>query len=150
MQLTLLSHFLTPSLQTAIQTFIPPTLRTHQNDRRAALEVARSLKSQLYFIEVDFDDMPLTDSLDDVFTFMDESEAGAGGGFTELPTGVFTYLTKCYSPSCTGDGGCYAPRCPYKINVSLFFSSFGAEEEEGRGRGKEVASSFSSLSLFSN
>lgn len=62
--------------------------------------------------------MPLTDSLDDVFTFMDESEAGAGGGFTELPTGVFTLLTKCYSPSCTGDPGCYAPRCPYKTTVS--------------------------------
>lgn len=83
------------------------------HDRRIALDVARSLKTQLFIIEVDFDDVPLTDTVDDVFIFLDESEAG-GGGFSEMPTGVCTHLTKCYSPSCTGDERCYAPMCPYK------------------------------------
>lgn len=98
---------------------MPPHIRSTTQDRRAALEVARALKSQLFVIEVDFDDIPLTDSLDDVFTFMDESEIGAGGT-TELPTGVFTYLTKCYSASCPGDQTCYSYSCPHKTQVSGF------------------------------
>jgi hypothetical protein len=56
---------LTGCVQTAIQSFMPPRVRHNPNDRRAALEVAKSLKSQLFFIEVDFEDLPLTDSLDD-------------------------------------------------------------------------------------
>jgi hypothetical protein len=49
---------------------------------------------------------------------------GGGGGIaesspierTELPTGIITYLTKCYSPLCDGYGDCYAYDCPRRVS----------------------------------
>lgn len=102
---------------TALVTFLPEHAQSRPTARRVALEVARSLKSQLFLIEVDFDDIPLSDAVDDVFIFLDESEAG-GGGFSEMPTGVLTHLSKCYSPSCTGDEQCYAPGCVQQLTLS--------------------------------
>lgn len=44
-----------------------------------------------------------------------------GEGLTsELPSGLMTMATKCYSPSCTGDRRCYAPRCPYRSPPDSF------------------------------
>ncbi len=34
---------------------------------------------------------------------------------TELPTGIITFLTKCYAPICDGTGGCYAYDCPRRV-----------------------------------
>lgn len=46
---------------------------------------------------------------------------GSGDALTgELPKGVLTMATRCYSPSCTEDRRCYSPRCPYKANVESF------------------------------
>jgi hypothetical protein len=46
---------------------------------------------------------------------------GSGDALTgELPKGVLTMATRCYSPSCTEDRRCYAPRCPYKADVESF------------------------------
>jgi len=51
---------------------------------------------------------------------MSEME-GMGEGLTsELPAGLMTMATKCYSPSCTGDSRCYAPRCPFKVSPDTF------------------------------
>ena len=33
----------------------------------------------------------------------------------QLPNGIFTLLTNCYSPTCTPDSSCYSPLCPRKI-----------------------------------
>lgn len=55
-----------------------------------------------------------------VFKFMSEMEDIDVSG--ELPSGVLTNATKCYSPSCTGEPGCYAPRCPYQTPVNSFIS----------------------------
>ena len=82
--------------------------------------MAQSLQNQLWFVEVDWDIKPLRDSSEDVFRFMSEME-GMGEGLTsELPSGLMTMATKCYSPSCTGDRRCYAARCPFKTSPDTF------------------------------
>lgn len=52
-----------------------------------------------------------------------EGEAGPSNagldGFTELPTGVITLLTKCYSPSCNDAGPCYSYGCPKRGQVGI-------------------------------
>lgn len=89
------------------------------NDRRAALLVARSLQSQLFFYEVEWGGRVLQDGVEDVYMFLDDQEGGSDARpeREELPTGLITGLTKCYSPSC-GDGGpCYAYACPRKVRL---------------------------------
>ena len=89
--------------------------------------MARSLQNQLWFVEVDWDIKPLRDSSEDVFRFMGEME-GMGEGLTsELPSGLMTMATRCYSPSCTGDGRCYAARCPYRTSPDTFLYHDEAE-----------------------
>ncbi|KAF8892159.1 Dbl-like domain-containing protein [Infundibulicybe gibba] len=84
------------------------------NDRRAALQVARSLQSQLFFYEVEWGGRVLQDGVEDVYMFLDDQE---GAPREELPTGVITVLSKCYAPLC-GDGrpACYAFGCPRQGN----------------------------------
>lgn len=108
---------------TTIHNLLPPHTREKPNDRRFALLLAQSLQNQLWFVEVDWDIKPLRDSSDDVFRFMGEMEGMASGAdalTTELPKGLMTMATRCYSPSCTGDKRCYSPRCPYKTSPDTF------------------------------
>lgn len=108
--------------KTAIQGFLPSYTREAPTDRRFALVMAQSLQTQLWIVEVDWDDRPLRDSSEDVFRFMGEMEGMSSGDAltTELPKGVMTMATRCYSPSCSGDSRCYAPRCPYKTPPDTF------------------------------
>ena len=48
--------------------------------------------------------------------FLDDLNGGSDGVIerTELPTGVQSILTKCYSASCEGPG-CYSYSCPRKV-----------------------------------
>jgi hypothetical protein len=103
--------------QTTIQSFLPSYTRESPSDRRFALLMAQSLQNQLWFVEVDWDIKPLRDSAEDVFRFMGDAEGMGDAG--ELPKGLMTMATRCYSPSCNGDG-CYAPRCPYRTSPSSF------------------------------
>ncbi|OCF37676.1 hypothetical protein I316_00803 [Kwoniella heveanensis BCC8398] len=108
---------------TTIQNLLPPHTRENSADRRFAHSFALSLQNQLWFVEVDWDIKPLRDSSDDVFRFMGEMEGMGSGGdalTTELPKGLMTMATRCYSPSCTGDFRCYSPRCPNKTNPNTF------------------------------
>ena len=92
------------------------------NDRRTALQVARSLQSQLFFYEVEWGSRILMDGVEDVYMFLDDQEGGSDAipEREELPTGVITMLTRCYSPSC-GDGiSCYAYSCPRKVCFRSF------------------------------
>ena len=86
--------------------------------------MARSLQTQLWFVEVDWDIKPIRDSPEDVFRFMGEMEGmSTGDGFnSELPTGLASMATKCYSPMCPQDSRCYAARCPYRQAPSSFLS----------------------------
>ncbi|ORX37372.1 Dbl homology domain-containing protein [Kockovaella imperatae] len=107
---------------TTIQSFLPSYTRESPNDRRFALLMAQSLQNQLWFVEVDWDIKPLRDSPEDVFRFMGEMEGmGAGDGInSELPSGLMTMATRCYSPSCPQDSRCYASRCPFRQMPSSF------------------------------
>jgi RHO1 GDP-GTP exchange protein 1/2 len=62
------------------------------------------------------------DGVEDVYMFLDDQEGGSDAipEREELPTGVITMLTRCYSPSC-GDGvSCYAYSCPRKVCFRSF------------------------------
>lgn len=81
----------------------------------------------MWVVPVDWDlDKLLRDTADDVFTFVGDVEGFQG----EVPTGVQTMATKCYSASCTGNGECYAPRCPYKTSANTFLQVANAVEDE--------------------
>ena len=89
-------------------------------DRRAALQVARSLQSQLFFYEVEWGDKPLQDGVEDVYMFLDDLEGHSESQREreELPTAVITMLTKCYTSTCSDEDPCYSWVCPRR-RVSL-------------------------------
>lgn len=89
-------------------------------DRRAALQVARSLQSQLFFYEVEWGDKPLQDGVEDVYMFLDDLEGNSESQREreELPTAVITMLTKCYTSTCSEEDPCYSWVCPRR-RVSL-------------------------------
>ncbi|KAF9466176.1 CNH domain-containing protein [Collybia nuda] len=104
------------TIQSQIQRELAINHNISTSDRRAALQVARGLQSQLFFYEVEWGSRVLQDGVEDVYMFLDDQEGGSDAipEQEELPTGVVTMLTRCYSPSC-GDGGpCYAYACPRK------------------------------------
>ncbi|KAF8806848.1 Dbl homology domain-containing protein, partial [Phlegmacium glaucopus] len=107
-------------------------------DRRAALLVARSLQSALFFSEVEWGGRMLQDGVEDVYMFLDDLDSGSDGVIerTELPTGVETILTRCYSASCDGPG-CYSYACPRKGMQqlpSLAETPTGTRQEEWSAR----------------
>lgn len=78
--------------------------------------MALTLQTQLTFVEVDWDIKPLRDSSENVFRFMEDADV-------ELPKGVMTMATRCYSSSCPGDSRCYASRCPYRTAPAAFLQA---------------------------
>lgn len=106
-------------LQSTIQSLIQRELAINHgistNDRRTALHVARSLQSQLFFYEVEWGGRVLQDGVEDVYMFLDDNEGN--GEREELPTGVVTMLTRCYSASCADGVPCYAYACPRKVRL---------------------------------
>ena len=89
------------------------------NDRRAALHVARSLQSQLFFYEVEWGNRVLQDNVEDVYMFLDDQEGTSETVMEreELPTGVITMLTRCYTPMCGEGGVCYSYGCPRMVHL---------------------------------
>lgn len=87
-----------------------------------ALQVARSLQSQLFFYEVEWGNRVLQDGVEDVYMFLDDQESGSDAipEREELPTSVITMLTRCYSPSCGEGVVCYAFSCPRKVFYFYF------------------------------
>ncbi|KAG1874382.1 CNH domain-containing protein [Suillus subluteus] len=83
-------------------------------DRRAALQVARSLQQQLFFYEVEWGQKLLQDGVEDVYMFLDDLEGNseAHREREELPTAVITSLTRCYASGCNEDDPCYSFACP--------------------------------------
>ena len=81
--------------------------------------MARSLQSQLFFYDVEWGGRALTDGVEDVYMFLDDQEGGSDAPIQmeELPTGVVTYLTKCYTPCCVDGHPCYAYSCPRRVSV---------------------------------
>ncbi|KAF8661267.1 hypothetical protein AX16_001369 [Volvariella volvacea WC 439] len=106
------------TIQSIIQRELAINHGMSTSDRRAALQVARSLQSQLFFYEVEeWGNRPLQDGVEEVYMFLDDPENADGPvEREELPTGVITVLTRCYSASCGEGVACYAYDCPRKGN----------------------------------
>ncbi|EGG07244.1 uncharacterized protein MELLADRAFT_48159 [Melampsora larici-populina 98AG31] len=84
-------------------------------DRNLALLLGRALDAQKFFHDVTYDHR-LRDSPNELYQF----RARLGSPFTSLedmrlPSGVFTLLTDCYSPTCTRDRLCYSIACPRRL-----------------------------------
>lgn len=109
------------TIQSLIQRELAINHGVSTNDRRVAVQVARSLQSQLFFYEVGWGGRVLQDGVEDVYMFLDDQEGGSGGvsEAEELPTGVITMLSRCYSPSCGEGVTCYAFGCPRKGRFGL-------------------------------
>ncbi|PWN37942.1 uncharacterized protein FA14DRAFT_105054, partial [Meira miltonrushii] len=118
---------------------------TATDDRQIALSIAKSLKKELFFHEVDWGSSELEDGVEEVYMFLEDSmgehvqkandfdvelsRASFGGNqlhrgqmtrandLVDLPTGVFTPLTSCYSalcrdPNAPPNKACYSYSCP--------------------------------------
>ncbi|KAH8917687.1 hypothetical protein BT69DRAFT_1301626, partial [Atractiella rhizophila] len=93
-------------------------------DRNLALLLGRALDAQKLFHDVTYEHR-LRDSTHEIYQFRDfydddlTSEGlGIGDGEGEGmggPSGVFTLLTDCYSPTCTRDRLCYSISCPRRL-----------------------------------
>lgn len=92
-------------------------------NRRVALHIGRSLESQLFIHEVDWERIStITDTVNCVYTFMSAATSTAEVSSPrssvhddDIPTGVFPSVGGCYSPACqlgTRAGQCYSPSCP--------------------------------------
>ncbi|KAI0714198.1 Dbl-like domain-containing protein [Cerioporus squamosus] len=121
------------TIQSQIQRELLVTHGISTNDRRAALQVARSLQSQLFFYEVEWVDRPLQDGVEDVYMFWDDQEGASDARMEreELPTAVITLLTRCYASSCDDDNPCYSYTCPRRrSNLPLVTPTENDEEED--------------------
>lgn len=80
------------------------------SDRQLALFIGRSLGAQGLF----------SDAKSEQHAFEDSEEIYQFGGGSANVTGVWTLLTKCYSPSCSKDSGrysCYSCICPHGVTA---------------------------------
>lgn len=115
------------AVQTSIHSILEQKLvrqhRWSKTDRRVALQVARSLQRQLFFYEVEWGSRTLQDGVEDVYMFLDEMEGGTVER-AELPSGVATMLTRCYSIMCEGTEPCYSYSCPLRVSRLILKISF--------------------------
>lgn len=125
------------------------------SDRNLALLLGRALDSQKFFHDVNYEHR-LRDSNQELYQFKEHlrpvsvflpseqrslydlksdsvSEFNVDPAETEdLPTGVFTLLTDCYSPTCTRDKLCYSVRCPRRQE----------QVKKSRGHSREASQSY--------
>lgn len=107
------------TIQSQIQRELLITHGISTNDRRAALQVARSLQSQLFFYEVEWGGKLLQDGVEDVYMFLDDQEGASDvrAEQEELPTAVVTVLARCYTVFCDDEHPCYSFSCPRKVRI---------------------------------
>lgn len=89
------TSFTGKDIVSTIRELFPTVVRNSSASRSLAVQVARTLQSQLYFFEVEFNMTLVTDDVQEIFVFPDEVGL-QGAGSDEIPTGVFTALTPCY------------------------------------------------------
>ncbi|XP_006461808.1 hypothetical protein AGABI2DRAFT_185908 [Agaricus bisporus var. bisporus H97] len=104
-------------------------------DRNLALLLGRALDAQKFFHDVTYDHR-LRDSPNELYQFKTKLGPYVSGEITAattpstttpgaddlqdaddtpLPSGVFTLLTDCYSPTCSRDRLCYSIACPRRL-----------------------------------
>ncbi|CAG8443677.1 6433_t:CDS:10 [Acaulospora morrowiae] len=92
-------------------------------DRNLALLLGRALDTQKFFHDVTYDHR-LRDSPNELYHFQKMPSILPSDNYDaeeeipeepDLPSGVFTLLTDCYSPTCTRDNLCYSIACPRRL-----------------------------------
>ncbi|KAI6117465.1 CNH domain-containing protein [Pisolithus croceorrhizus] len=85
-------------------------------DRNLALLLGRALDAQKFFHDVTYDHR-LRDSAAELYQFRTTLSPFGSESMDEvpLPTGIFTLLTDCYSPTCSRDQLCYSIACPRRL-----------------------------------
>ncbi|KDR80624.1 hypothetical protein GALMADRAFT_60620 [Galerina marginata CBS 339.88] len=99
-------------------------------DRNLALLLGRALDAQKFFHDVTYDHR-LRDSANELYQFQTKLPSPFGetppspspatpkdsptADEVTLPSGVFTLLTDCYSPTCSRDQLCYSIACPRRL-----------------------------------
>ncbi|EPX70968.1 RhoGEF for Rho1 [Schizosaccharomyces octosporus yFS286] len=131
----------------------------HTSDRTLALLVGRSLDAQKFFHDVTYDHR-LRDSHREIYQFQginyrrlishdggthrdrfsrdhnEEFESGMPNPSSAMedirfPNGVFTLLTRCYSPTCAKDHPCYSISCPRRLEQQhRMFAKMRANAEQ--------------------
>ncbi|KAF1802846.1 hypothetical protein FB192DRAFT_1114470 [Mucor lusitanicus] len=100
------------------------------NDRLEAIEIGAALRNQNLFHDVNYEPV-FIDSADELYAFremtntpkdddVDEKFSRESSGdlqSSDLPNGIYTDLTDCYSPTCTGDNLCYSWSCLKKKSL---------------------------------
>ncbi|KAI8889430.1 hypothetical protein K501DRAFT_208418, partial [Backusella circina FSU 941] len=92
------------------------------NDRNLAVLVGRALDQQKFFHDVNYEHR-LRDSVHELYQFrqniITKRTVESVENEEELPNGVFTLLTNCYSPTCTEKMNCYSPLCPRRSTKEI-------------------------------
>ncbi|KAI8638438.1 CNH domain-containing protein [Parasitella parasitica] len=127
------------------------------NDRNLALLIGRSLDSQKFFHDVNYEHR-LRDSSQELYQFRrDQLNLRPKSGIINpldackinqpavdqdtLPNGVFTLLTDCYSPTCTRKKLCYSSRCPRRQEQAKRSYTASASAPK-RGHSREKSNSY--------
>ncbi|KAI7872412.1 CNH domain-containing protein [Spinellus fusiger] len=114
---------------------------TKFTDRKLVLVLGRALEAQRFFHDVNYEHQ-LRDSVQELYHFkehihlpipmtstpekeiqLSSEDLPIASSHTSihvddgLPNGIFTVLTRCYSPTCTQNKYCYSPLCPRLPNT---------------------------------
>jgi hypothetical protein len=100
--------------------------------------------------EVEWDDRGLSDGVEDVYSFSDDQHDSAAGVSSsvprgvydereELPNGIVTTLTKCFTSTCAeNDQPCYAWSCPRRVKPNTGLGRGTSEAFAERTEANEV------------
>ncbi len=83
-----------------------------RRDRSLAMVLGRALEAQFFFHDVNWH-FKLLDDKRKLYEFDASTLFKQDTQQNNLPSGIFTMLTKCYAPTCSGQG-CYSSSCPFK------------------------------------
>ncbi|CAO3653206.1 unnamed protein product [Mucor fragilis] len=100
------------------------------HDRLEALEIGAALRNQNFFHDVNYEPV-FIDSVDELYAFREMTntpkeddvsekfsrESSSDLQSSDLPNGIYTDITDCYSPTCTGDIMCYSWSCLKKKSL---------------------------------
>ncbi|ORE01506.1 hypothetical protein BCV72DRAFT_236298 [Rhizopus microsporus var. microsporus] len=101
-------------------------------DRKQALSIGRALGSQQFFHDVNYEHQ-LLDCERELYVFRhkkDDISTKDESQIIDLPQGVYTPFTNCYSITCTTQHPCYSFSCPKRKGLKRSMSQSSAHEKE--------------------
>ncbi|KAG1555603.1 hypothetical protein G6F49_007012 [Rhizopus delemar] len=107
--------------------------REWRKDRKQGLSIGRALGNQQFFHDVNYEHS-LMDSVDELYVFRYKKEHDISTDNEpqniELPNGVYTPFTDCYSPTCKDESPCYSFGCPKRKSLKRSPSQSSLQEKE--------------------